>query len=64
MLTTSDIGFAIRDFLEDRVINHIDRDTTETFEGPECEYVDVFNPDNPVILMSNGQQFQVRIFAA
>ena len=59
--TTRDIGFAIRDFLEDRVICHLNRDGEERGRDT-VEFVDISDADNPVIHMLGGQTFRVRIF--
>jgi len=66
-LTTTDIGFAIRDFLETRAVSKfIDRGDHwhEESQAAEIESVDVSDPDNPLVYLDNGQVFRIRIFAA
>jgi hypothetical protein len=61
-LTTRDIGLAIRDFLEDKELysfnEHGEEGAAET-----VDFIDVSDAHNPRILLANGQQFIVRIFA-
>jgi len=64
---TRDIGFAIRDFLEDLDISAFTPDGVEGYrEKPRAhniQFVDVSDPNNPKIFLTNGQIFTVRIFA-
>lgn len=58
--TTRDLGFAIRDFCEDRSISQFDGDAEH--EGSDCIVaIDISNPDNPVFMMESGVEFTARI---
>ena len=65
--TTRDLGFAIRDFLDDREFYHFeenaDGDPIESEETLEIADVDVSDPDNLKIRLANGQTIVVRIIA-
>jgi hypothetical protein len=65
--TTRDLGFAIRDFLDDREFYHLeenaDGDLIESEETFEIADVDVSDPDNLKIRIAYGQTFVVRIIA-
>lgn len=61
-MTTRDIGLAIRDFLEGEHVFHYD-DDRETELAESVQLVDVSDPNNPEVLLDNGQQFIIRIFA-
>lgn len=60
--TTTDIGFAIRDFLENRLIDRFD-DEAEVIDGAadRVEQVDVSDADNLLFHMESGAVFTVRI---
>ncbi len=64
-LETRDIGILIRDRLEDdTVCSHREHDGDLIEDGEEeIEFIDVSDPDNLVIFVSNGQTFTVRIIA-
>lgn len=65
-LTARDIGFAIRDFIEDACIYHVEGDAEtdyiELLAPHQVSSIDISDPDNPIIHMDNGQSFRVRIF--
>lgn len=65
--TTSDIGFAIRDFLEGMYISAFTPDGVEGYrEAPRqfsIDFIDVSDPSNPRVFLGNGQIFSVRIFS-
>jgi hypothetical protein len=61
--TTRDIGLAIRDFLEGSDIHAFTGpDDTQSEDVEEVDFVDVSDASNPVLFLTNGQEFQVRIF--
>lgn len=62
-ILTSDIGFAIRDLLDGKSVEAVSSDGCETFAFP-IDFIDDSDPDNPTIVMANGQRFIVRIVAA
>ncbi len=57
---TSDIGFAIRDYLEGNAISHIDG-VTEYGGADAIATVDISDANNPVLFMESGAQFTIRI---
>ena len=62
--TTSDIGFAIRDFCEGYAISHFDSagdEFTEYTGFDTIDKVDVSDVDNPIFHMESGAVFTVRI---
>ncbi|WP_036281372.1 hypothetical protein [Methylocystis sp. ATCC 49242] len=64
--TTFDIGIAIRDLLEDVIIEHFEQRDCEVISTRLTErvtFVDVGDAPNPVIHLDNGQIFDVRIIA-
>ena len=62
--TTRDIGFAIRDFLEDQTISNFADDPdcegelTENDSAHHIAHVDVSDVHNPLIHLDNGQKFR------
>lgn len=61
-LTTRDIGLALRDHFEDHDVCHFHDDREG--ERQKVDFIDVSDPNNPVVFIDNGQKFQVRIFMA
>lgn len=57
---TSDLGLAIRDYLEGNAISHVD-DGTEKGDADAVSFVDVSDPNNPVFQMENGAVFKVMV---
>jgi hypothetical protein len=62
MLTTDDLGLAIRDFLENRDICHFDPEGLETGDKQKVDFIDVSDASNPVVMIDSGIVFQIRIF--
>lgn len=61
---TSDIGFLIRNMLQDRTCSHIGLTCDEPAETPEADIVDhvnIFDPNSPRIHMVSGAVFRVTI---
>jgi len=65
--TTRDIGIALRDLMEERDIvissDADDGETVQTEFRTTVEFIDVSDPDNPVIHLSTGQTFRCVIVA-
>jgi hypothetical protein len=63
--TTRDLGFAIRDHLENSAVAVFTIVGDEIHEGERTEigFVDISDPDNPIVHFPNGQRFQLRIIA-
>lgn len=65
--TTRDIGIALRDLMEQRDIvvssDTDDGETAQTEFRATVEFIDVSDPDNPVIHLSTGQTFHCIIVA-
>jgi hypothetical protein len=60
----ADIGFAIRDFLEDQEIStfsNIEFDPTEHKSEREITHIDVSDNSRPIIHLDNGQEFLIEI---
>lgn len=62
-VTTRDLGLAIRDFIEGRDFAIFDGDQ-DSGARVEIDFVDVSDPHNPVVHLSNGRVFRVSIVAA
>jgi hypothetical protein len=66
-VTTRDIGIALRDLMEERDIvissDADDGETVQTELRTTVEFIDVSDPDNPVIHLSTGQTFRCAIVA-
>lgn len=64
---TSDIGFLIRDMIEDHPCTHIDTDgpegdeVKETPNADHVDHVDISDAHNPRIVMASGAIFVARI---
>jgi hypothetical protein len=60
-MNTADIGILIRDRLEGDVVHehNWDTDPIHTVAEHNVTFVDVSDPDNPVIHVSNGDKFRV-----
>ncbi len=65
--TTRDIGIALRDLMEEKEIvmssETDDGETAQTEFRTTVEFIDVSDPDNPVIHLSTGQTFRCAIVA-
>lgn len=59
-VATSDLGLAIRDFLEGQEFAIFEGDT-DTGVRADVEFIDVSDPHNPIIHLANGQAFRVTI---
>lgn len=68
--TTRDVGLALLDFMEGQYFSVFTEDTPGSSELTEhhseriVEVIDVSDPSNPFVVLDNGQQFQIRIFAS
>jgi hypothetical protein len=66
-VTTRDIGIALRDLMEERDIvissDADDGESVQTELRTTVEFIDVSDPDNPVIHLSTGQAFRCAIVA-
>lgn len=68
-LNTRDIGFLIRDMVEGYkgIIAFVpeadDDELDEKSTDIDCQFIDVSDPHNPKIHLSNGQVFTIRIIA-
>lgn len=58
--TTRDLGFALRDHLEGKKVCHL-QDDRETGWSADVDHVDISDASNPIVYMTNGRSFQVRI---
>ena len=63
MITTNDLGLAIRDHIEDHDVNHYDGDVEVEGAIEYVNHVDVSDANNPRVYLSNGQKFIIRIIA-
>ena len=65
-MLTKDIGILIRDRIEgDSACAHDwDGPSVEVITEHEIDFVDVSDASNPIIHVSNGQKFIIRIIAA
>ncbi|SCW95460.1 hypothetical protein [Ancylobacter rudongensis] len=64
--TTADLGFAIRDSIENALITQITFDSNDVpHEGVQGDisFVDVGDPNNPEVELSSGQRFRISIVA-
>ena len=58
-----DLGLAIRDFLEDREFIHYRSNMEESPYRSTVEFIDVSDANNPLVYLTNGQKFRIRIVA-
>jgi hypothetical protein len=63
IITTRDLGLAIRDHLEDNNVAALNADCEE-MGSDTVDFVDCSDPHNLTVHMLNGQAFIVRIIAA
>lgn len=65
-MKTADIGILIRDRLEGDVAYEHDWESSpvNTLDKHEITFVDVSDPDNPMVHVSNGQKFRIIIIAS
>jgi hypothetical protein len=61
-IQTSDLGLMLRDFIEDGDIFPMGEKFQEE-EGVTVAFIDVSDPNNPLVHLENGQRFRVRIIA-
>lgn len=68
--STRDLGIAIRDFLEGMPFeifaegsDHPAKNVNGSIVTRAVEFIDVSDPNNPVVQLDNGQLFEIRIFA-
>jgi hypothetical protein len=59
--TPIDIGLAIRDFVEKQGIFHFNQRGEQTEHTVGVDFVDISDPGNLRVVLSNNQMFNVRI---
>lgn len=61
VIKASDLGLAIRDFLEGRSFFAFGPDMEQTETDAQIDCVDVSDAAAPTVQLDNGSQFQIRI---